>query len=110
MLSHRKHEALDQVVHALLAGTMLACSAFTAAELAAPRSLLLTAGRALACLMQGMWLVQARPTSPHWQQVILHAACYTSLKYPSALSHVVQVHRAASTKLMISRWAQTGNT
>lgn len=63
MLSHRKHEALDQVVHALLAATMLACSAFAAAELAAPHSLLLTAGRALACLLQGMWLIQARPTT-----------------------------------------------
>lgn len=54
MSSHKKHEALDQSVHMHLAGTMLACATFAAAEVAAPRSLLLSSGRILACLMQGM--------------------------------------------------------
>ena len=64
MASHKKHEALDQSVHAHLAGIMIACAAFAAAELAAPRSLLLTSQRILACLMQGMWLIEVLSSSP----------------------------------------------
>ena len=65
MGSHRKHEALDQSVHVHLAGTMLACAAFAAAEVAAPRSLLLSSARVLASLMQGMWLIAVRNVWKH---------------------------------------------
>ena len=60
MGTHKKHEALDQSVHTHLAGAMLACAAFAAVEVAAPRSLLLSSARILACLMQGMWLIAVR--------------------------------------------------
>ena len=70
MASHRKHEELDKSVHVHLAGTMLACAAFAAAELAAPRTLLLTSARVLACLLQGMWLIEVRQ-QPTWHAPFL---------------------------------------
>lgn len=58
MTVHKKHEALDAAVHALLALAMWACTLCTLGELAVPHSVLATAGRALSCMMQGMWLIQ----------------------------------------------------
>ena len=58
MTAHKKHEALDATVHFLLALTMWACTLCTLSELFARHSVLPTAGRALSCMMQGMWLIQ----------------------------------------------------
>ncbi|CAL8468938.1 g8479 [Coccomyxa elongata] len=58
MTAHKKHEALDATVHFLLALTMWACTLCTLCELLVRHSVLATAGRALSCMMQGMWLIQ----------------------------------------------------
>ncbi|BDA43063.1 probable transmembrane protein 45B at N-terminal half [Coccomyxa sp. Obi] len=58
MTAHKKHEALDATVHFLLALTMWACTLCTLGEMLARHSVLATAGRALSCMMQGMWLIQ----------------------------------------------------
>ena len=59
MSAHKKHDALDQSVHSLLALTMWACAISVTLEMARPRSVLASAARSLSCIMQGMWMIQA---------------------------------------------------
>ena len=58
MSVHKKHDALDQSVHGLLALTMWACAGCVLLEMARPRSVLASAARSLSCMMQGMWMIQ----------------------------------------------------
>lgn len=58
MSMHKKHDALDQSVHGLLALTMWACAGCILLEMARPRSVLASAARSLSCMMQGMWMIQ----------------------------------------------------
>lgn len=58
MSVHQKHEALDQIVHWLLALTMWACAISILMEVAWRHSVLPSAARSLSCIMQGMWLIQ----------------------------------------------------
>lgn len=52
---HSKPNALDQLVHTLLTGLMLASAGLTVAEIAAPRSVLLALARACVVMAQGTW-------------------------------------------------------
>jgi hypothetical protein len=52
---HAKPNELDQLVHSLLTWIMVSCVVTTAAEIAAPRSLLLALMRAMAVFFQGTW-------------------------------------------------------
>ena len=58
MSVHKKHDALDQSVHGLLALTMWACAGCILLEMARPRSVLASAARSLSCMLQGMWMIQ----------------------------------------------------
>ena len=60
MLMHKKHEPFDSNVHWLLGTTMWASASFIWLQLQHPSSLWLALGRASSCLMQGIWLWQAR--------------------------------------------------
>lgn len=60
---HKKSEAFDAMVHGLLAATMWAAALFVGLEIRYPKSLLVSAGRSLSVLLQGMWLVQVRTLS-----------------------------------------------
>eukprot|EP00879_Flechtneria_rotunda_P030408 GHRR01033037.1.p1 GENE.GHRR01033037.1~~GHRR01033037.1.p1 ORF type:complete len:330 (+),score=109.70 GHRR01033037.1:93-1082(+) len=55
MGTHAKPNPLDQLVHLLLTWVMVACIVVTAAEVAAPRSLLLAVLRAMLVFFQGTW-------------------------------------------------------
>ncbi|KAF6263374.1 hypothetical protein COO60DRAFT_459184 [Scenedesmus sp. NREL 46B-D3] len=52
---HAKPNELDQLVHTLLTWIMIACIVVSAAEIAAPRSLLLALLRAMLVFFQGTW-------------------------------------------------------
>jgi hypothetical protein len=56
MFLHKKHEELDALVHWLLGCSMVICSLFVALELRSPNNLLVSAGRAVATMQQGIWL------------------------------------------------------
>lgn len=58
MLTHTKHEPLDQMVHLFLAYTMVLCAVFLLLEVRFRRSLLISSGKALAMIFQGSWMVQ----------------------------------------------------
>lgn len=58
MSMHKKHEALDETVHWLLALTMWACAVSILLEMVWKHSVLPSAARSLSCIMQGMWLIQ----------------------------------------------------
>ena len=58
MTMHKKHEPFDAVVHFLLGCTMWLCCALILAEARYRNNVLVTAGRAWAVLMQGIWLMQ----------------------------------------------------
>ncbi len=58
MSMHKKHEALDESVHWLLALTMWACAVSILLEMVWKHSVLPSAARSLSCIMQGMWLIQ----------------------------------------------------
>lgn len=55
MGSHAKPNHLDQLVHVLLTWVMRACVVVTAAEIAAPKSLLLALLRGMVVFFQGTW-------------------------------------------------------
>jgi hypothetical protein len=52
---HAKPNELDQLVHTLLTWVMIACIVVSAAEIAAPHSLLLALLRAMLVFFQGTW-------------------------------------------------------
>jgi hypothetical protein len=52
---HAKPNELDQLVHTLLTWIMIACIVVSAAEIAAPQSLLLALLRAMLVFFQGTW-------------------------------------------------------
>lgn len=52
---HSKPNPLDNLVHVLLTGVMVACVVVCAAEIAAPNSLLLALLRAIVVFFQGTW-------------------------------------------------------
>ncbi len=60
MSTHKKHGALDQSVHWMLALTMWACAISVILEMVWKRSVLASAARSLSCIMQGIWLTQVR--------------------------------------------------
>jgi len=60
MSTHKKHGALDQSVHWMLALTMWACAISVILEMVWKRSVLASAARSLSCIVQGIWLTQVR--------------------------------------------------
>ena len=52
---HAKPNELDQLVHTLLTWIMIACIVISAAEIAAPQSLLLALLRGMLVFFQGTW-------------------------------------------------------
>ena len=85
MTAHKKHEALDATVHFLLALTMWACTLCTLSELLARHSVLPTAGRALSCMMQGMWLIQVfccqvfHAVNASWCRLLMASSLFCNL-------------------------------
>ena len=78
MSMHKKHDALDQSVHSLLALTMWACAGSILLEMARPRSVLASAARSLSCIMQGMWMIQVCHNRPRVIHYRLHFHCARS--------------------------------
>lgn len=63
MLIHKKHLALDAMVHMILGGTMMTGAAAIVLELGRPTSFHLSALRAFCLVMQGVWMIAVRPCS-----------------------------------------------
>ena len=61
MLTHKKHEQFDAMVHYLLGTLQLAGAGFIMLQLWQPTSLWVAMGRAGSCVMQGIWLWQVDP-------------------------------------------------
>ena len=57
MLIHKKHLALDAIVHLILGGTMTTGAAAIVLELGRPSSFHLSALRAFCLIMQGVWMI-----------------------------------------------------
>lgn len=57
MLVHKKHLALDAMVHSLLGSTMMVGSAAIILELRSPDNFLLSALRSFALCIQGLWMI-----------------------------------------------------
>ena len=58
MFVHEKHEALDKMVHWLLAMSMLIAFVFQVAEMGYPRSIVVSMGKAVSTVFVGAWLVE----------------------------------------------------
>ena len=58
MFVHEKSEALDKMVHWLLAVSMLLAFVFQVAEVAHPRSIIVSMGKAASTVFVGAWLVE----------------------------------------------------
>lgn len=92
MSVHKKHDALDQSVHSLLALTMWACAGSILLEMAQPRSVLASAARSLSCVMQGMWMIQV---------------CYFRRQKPNfARTSLVQCWHSVAISTMMKRRSQ----
>lgn len=63
MLIHKKHLALDAMVHGILGGVMVAGAAAIMMELRRPDNFLISVFRAFALCMQGIWMITVHLTS-----------------------------------------------
>ncbi len=61
MLIHKKHLALDAMVHLILGGTMLSGAIAIVLELGRPASFHLSTLRAFCLVMQGVWMIAVCP-------------------------------------------------
>lgn len=83
---HKKSEAFDAMVHGLLAATMWAAALFVGLEIRYPKSLLVSGGRSLAVLLQGMWLVQVislwSDHAPRLHVLVFPGPSFSAYRFP----------------------------